>query len=562
MGAVDLVVQVESPPTVASGLQRVGRAGHQVGAVSRGVLFPKFRGDLVQCALVAERMKSGAIESIRYLRNPLDVLAQQIVAMVSERPRTVDDVAAVMRRSAAFASLPDSALHAVLDMLAGRYPSDAFAELRPRLTWDRVTDTLTARAGAQRLAVTSGGTIPDRGLFGVFLVGGEGTGGRRVGELDEEMVYESRVGDVFLLGSSSWRIEDITHDRVLVTPAPGQPGKMPFWHGDAPGPAAGAGPGAGRLPPRGRLRDAGGRSGAGPRRRARRVGRGQPAGLPRRAEGGDRPPPRRPHAARRAVPRRAGRLAAGGPLAVRRAGQRPVVAGPGRPAARALRRRRRLDALRRRHRAAAARHHRRAARGRPRRPRPGRRRARGDRRGRQLGAVRQPVPGVRRPGAAAPPPRPAPAHPAVAAAPARRPAAVGGQRVRLLPDHARGGPRGAAGRLRRARPGRADARRPRAPGPRGRRADRHRLTVRPVAAVRLRRPVPLRGRRAAGRAARAGARPRHRPARRAARPHGAARAARRRGDGRDRGRAAAAARPSGIRGTSTAPPTCCAWSAT
>ncbi len=236
MGAVDLVVQVESPPTVAAGLQRVGRAGHQVGAVSRGVLFPKFRGDLVQCALVAERMKSGAIESIRYLRNPLDVLAQQIVAMVSERPRTVDEVAAVIRRSAAFAALPDSALHAVLDMLAGRYPSDAFAELRPRLTWDRVTDTLTARSGAQRLAVTSGGTIPDRGLFGVFLVSAAGeSGGRRVGELDEEMVYESRVGDVFLLGSSSWRIEEITHDRVLVTPAPGQPGKMPFWHGDAPG---------------------------------------------------------------------------------------------------------------------------------------------------------------------------------------------------------------------------------------------------------------------------------------------------------------------------------------
>ncbi len=234
MGAVDLVVQVEAPPTVAAGLQRVGRAGHQVGAVSRGVLFPKYRGDLVQCALVAERMKAGAIESIRFLRNPLDVLAQQIVAIVSEKPRTVDEVGSLVRRSAPFAGLPDSALHAVLDMLAGRYPSDAFAELRPRLTWDRVTDTLTARGGAQRLAVTSGGTIPDRGLFGVFLVGGE-TGGRRVGELDEEMVYESRVGDVFLLGSSSWRIEEITHDRVLVSPAPGQPGKMPFWHGDAPG---------------------------------------------------------------------------------------------------------------------------------------------------------------------------------------------------------------------------------------------------------------------------------------------------------------------------------------
>ncbi|GHE14463.1 ATP-dependent helicase [Klenkia taihuensis] len=236
MGAVDLVVQVESPPNVAAGLQRVGRAGHQVGAVSRGVLFPKFRGDLVQSAVVAERMKAGQIESIRYLRNPLDVLAQQIVAIVAEEPTTVDEVAGVLRRSAAFASLPDSALHAVLDMLAGRYPSDAFAELRPRLTWDRVTDTLTARQGAQRLAVTSGGTIPDRGLFGVFIVSGGGeTGGRRVGELDEEMVYESRVGDVFLLGSSSWRIEEITHDRVLVTPAPGQPGKMPFWHGDTLG---------------------------------------------------------------------------------------------------------------------------------------------------------------------------------------------------------------------------------------------------------------------------------------------------------------------------------------
>jgi ATP-dependent Lhr-like helicase len=235
MGAVDLVVQVESPPNVAAGLQRVGRAGHQVGAVSEGVIFPKFRGDLVQSAVVAERMRAGAIESTRYLRNPLDVLAQQVVAMVAERPRTVEDVCALLRRSAAFASLPDSALHAVLDMLAGRYPSDAFAELRPRLTWDRVTDTLTARSGAQRLAVTSGGTIPDRGLFGVFIVGSEGTGGRRVGELDEEMVYESRTGDVFLLGSSSWRIEEITHDRVLVSPAPGQPGKMPFWHGDTLG---------------------------------------------------------------------------------------------------------------------------------------------------------------------------------------------------------------------------------------------------------------------------------------------------------------------------------------
>jgi len=235
MGAVDLVVQVEAPPSVAAGLQRVGRAGHQVGAVSRGVLFPKYRGDLVECAVVAERMRDGRIEAMRYPRNPLDVLAQQVVAMVATDPWTVEDLAALVRRAAPFATLPASALEAVLDMLSGRYPSDEFAELRPRLTWDRVTGTLAARPGAQRLAVTSGGTIPDRGLFGVFLAASEGEAGRRVGELDEEMVYESRVGDVFLLGSSSWRIEDITHDRVLVSPAPGQPGRMPFWKGDAPG---------------------------------------------------------------------------------------------------------------------------------------------------------------------------------------------------------------------------------------------------------------------------------------------------------------------------------------
>ncbi len=232
MGAVDLVIQVESPPSVASGLQRVGRSGHHVGAVSRGVVLPKYRGDLVQCAVVAERMVSGGIESMSYPRNPLDVLAQQVVAMCALESWTVDDLAAVVRRAAPFAGLPQSALEAVLDMLSGRYPSDEFAELRPRITWDRVTGTLAGRPGAQRLAVTSGGTIPDRGMFGVFLVGEKKS---RVGELDEEMVYESRVGDVFLLGSSAWRIEDISHDQVLVTPAPGQPGRMPYWHGDAPG---------------------------------------------------------------------------------------------------------------------------------------------------------------------------------------------------------------------------------------------------------------------------------------------------------------------------------------
>lgn len=233
MGAVDLVIQVESPPSVASGLQRVGRAGHQVGAVSTGVVFPKYRGDLVQAAVVTERMREGSIEALRIPSNPLDVLAQQLVAMVALDSWQVDDLLAVTRRAAPFASLPESAFTAVLDMLAGRYPSDAFAELRPRVVWDRVAGTVMGRPGAQRLAVTSGGTIPDRGLFGVFLAGADPKkGGGRVGELDEEMVYESRVGDVFTLGTTSWRIEDITRDRVLVSPAPGVPGRLPFWKGD------------------------------------------------------------------------------------------------------------------------------------------------------------------------------------------------------------------------------------------------------------------------------------------------------------------------------------------
>ncbi|MCL2423355.1 MAG: DEAD/DEAH box helicase, partial [Micrococcales bacterium] len=236
MGAVDLVVQVGAPPSVAGGLQRLGRAGHQVGAVSRGVVFPAFRGELVAAAVIAERMVAGQIEALHVPANPLDVLAQQVVAMVATDDWAVADLATVVRRAAPFATLGDATLRAVLDMLAGRYPSEDFAELRPRLVWDRVQDILTARPGALRLAATSGGTIPDRGLFGVFLPAAEGSRQpRRVGELDEEMVYESRVGDVFVLGASSWRIEDITPDRVLVLPAPGQPGKLPFWHGDAPG---------------------------------------------------------------------------------------------------------------------------------------------------------------------------------------------------------------------------------------------------------------------------------------------------------------------------------------
>jgi len=240
MGAVDVVVQVEAPPSVASGLQRVGRAGHQVGAVSRGVFFPNHRGDLIESAVVVERMRQGAIEEVAELRNPLDVLAQQIVAAVAMEEAKVDELYALVRRAGVFRDLPWSAYESVLDMLSGRYPSEDFAELRPRVVWQRDTGVLTARPGAQRLAVTSGGTIPDRGMFGVFLVGegnasGRHEAGRRVGELDEEMVYETRVSDVFTLGTTSWRVEGITHDQVLVSPAPGVPGRLPFWKGDAPG---------------------------------------------------------------------------------------------------------------------------------------------------------------------------------------------------------------------------------------------------------------------------------------------------------------------------------------
>ena len=235
MGAVDLVIQVESPPSVASGLQRVGRAGHNVGDISRGVIFPKYAADLVQAAVVADRMQAGAIEELHIPRNPLDVLAQQVVAMAALDDWPVDELEAVVRRAAPFGTLTRAVLEAVLDMLAGRYPGEEFAGLKPRIVWDRVAGVIHGRPGAQKLAVTSGGTIPDRGYFGVFLPAAEARQPRRVGELDEEMVYESRVGDVFVLGASSWRIEDITPDRVLVLPAPGQPGKLPFWHGDTPG---------------------------------------------------------------------------------------------------------------------------------------------------------------------------------------------------------------------------------------------------------------------------------------------------------------------------------------
>jgi ATP-dependent Lhr-like helicase len=255
MGAIDLVIQIEAPPSVASGMQRIGRAGHQVGAPSTGVIFPKYRADLIACAAVTRAMHQGHVESTRFLRNPLDVLAQQVVAVVSHPPlsgadaerrrnrRSEEDESPgisyyslfrLICRAAPFAGLSRNVFDGVLDMLAGRYPSDEFAELRPRITWDRTKNWITPRAGVKRIAILNGGTIPDRGTYGVFLAG-ERAKPIRVGELDEEMVFESRTGETFILGASTWRIEEITHDRVLVSPAPGEAGKMPFWHGDQAG---------------------------------------------------------------------------------------------------------------------------------------------------------------------------------------------------------------------------------------------------------------------------------------------------------------------------------------
>jgi len=231
MGAVDLVVQVESPKSVARGLQRIGRAGHTLDAVSKGRIFPKFRADLLESAVVAQRMRMGAIEETQIPRNPLDVLAQQIVAICAEEEIDVAELHSLVRGAYPFADLSRVQLENVLDMLAGRYPSDEFAELRPRIIWDRTAGVVRGREGARRLAVTNAGTIPDRGLFGVFIV----DGGGRVGELDEEMVYEARAGQVIMLGASSWRIEEITRDRVLVSPAPGVPGSVPFWKGEGVG---------------------------------------------------------------------------------------------------------------------------------------------------------------------------------------------------------------------------------------------------------------------------------------------------------------------------------------
>lgn len=234
MGTVDLVVQIEAPPSVASGIQRIGRASHQAEAVSRGILVPKHRADLLATAAVTKAMEEGAVEETRIPSNPLDVLAQHLVSLVALSERRVDDLFTLVRRAAPYASLPREHFDGVLDMLSGRYPAHEFSELRPRVTWDRRRGLVRAREGARQLVVSNAGTIPDRGLYGVFLAGSESRGGRRVGELDEEMVFESTEGEVFVLGASSWRILEISRDRVLVEPAPGQPGKMPFWKADRP----------------------------------------------------------------------------------------------------------------------------------------------------------------------------------------------------------------------------------------------------------------------------------------------------------------------------------------
>jgi ATP-dependent Lhr-like helicase len=231
MGAVDLVLMVESPGAVSRGLQRVGRAGHQVGVASRGLIFPKHRSDLLEATVVAKGMRAGAVESLRVPHSPLDVLAQQVVAMAAERAWDVEALHALVRRSASFSDCSREVLGSVLDMLAGRYPSADFAELKPRITWDRERDRIEARPGAGKVALLSGGTIPDRGLYGVHV----GPEGPRVGELDEEMVNETRAGEIITLGASSWRVAEITRDRVIVSPAPGELGKLPFWRGDGPG---------------------------------------------------------------------------------------------------------------------------------------------------------------------------------------------------------------------------------------------------------------------------------------------------------------------------------------
>ena len=444
MGAVDLVLQVESPKSVTAGLQRIGRAGHNVGDTSKGRIFPKFRADLLECAVVAKRMREGLIETTVIPRNPLDVLAQQVVAVVA----TGDDWKAgelheLVRRAYPYSDLSRELFDQVLDMLDGRYPSEEFSELRPRIVWDRVEDTIRARKGARQLAVTNAGTIPDRGLYGVHL-----PDGRRVGELDEEMVYEARPGQTFMLGASTWRIEEITRDRVIVTPAPGAPGALPYWKGDGVGRPAELGKAIGqfsRTVDRPRAGEAGG--GVRPGRPRRR----QPGDLPARAARGHPGRAQRPDDRGRALPRRDRRLAPVRALALRRPRARRVGAGAERPHPRPLRPRVRRHLVGRRdHRPPARR--RRAARRRAGAGRARRGRGAGGRRAGGLRAVRRPLPRERRAGAAAAARLPGQAHAAVAAAAEGAVAAGGGQEVRPVPDRARDLPRVPA---RRARPARA-----------------------------------------------------------------------------------------------------------
>ena len=459
MGAVDLVIQVESPTSVARGLQRVGRAGHQVGAPSKGVIFPKYRGDLLEVAVVTRRMHEGAIEATKIPRNPLDVLAQQLVAMTVMDRWTGDDLFRTLTRAAPYETLTRDVLDGVLGMLAGAYPSDEFAELKPRVVWDRVTDTIEGRRDARVVAVTSGGTIPDRGLFGVFMEGEAGTPGRRVGELDEEMVYELRAGmhgDVIVLGASSWRVLEIGHDRVTVSPAPGVPGKLPFWKGDAMGRPIELGRALGAFV--GEMEADLGRGAKGRRDATQRLREHHDLDE-RAAENlvayledekdatGALPTDKRVVVERfrdelgdwrlTLLTPFGGRVHAPWSLAIE-------VAPPG-----AARHGRPDDLVRRRHRDPDA-----GGRGEPRWRRgvvvPRGRGRRGPRRraGRELRPVCEPVPGERGPGIAAPSTKARHAHAVVAAAPARRGLARRREPLRQLPDPGRDVPRVPFGRVR------------------------------------------------------------------------------------------------------------------
>ena len=450
MGAVDLVLQVESPKSVSRGLQRIGRAGHGVGDTSKGRIFPKFRADLLECAVVARLMREGRIEPTVVPRNALDVLAQQIVAIAAsageDEPVSVDELLALVTRTHSYAELARPLLENVLDMLDGRYPSAEFAELRPRIVWDRVGGTIRPRQGAGRLAITNAGTIPDRGLFAVVL-----PDGRRVGELDEEMVYEARPGQTFLLGASTWRIEEIGRDRVIVTPAPGAPGAIPFWHGDSVG----------------RPKELGIEIGA----FARWALEMAPEQLERDY---DLDPLaasnlldylREQQDATRVIPSDRTivverfrdeigdwRLCVLSP--VRRARARRVGAGAERAAARRARPGVRRDLVGRRdHRPPARR--RRAAGRRPGAARSGRDRGPGRRRARLERAVRRALPRERGARAADPARLPGQAHAALAAAAEVPVAARGRQALRRLPDHPRDLPRVPARRARRARASRS-----------------------------------------------------------------------------------------------------------